>query len=555
MCTSHRVFLLWLIGALLAAAPIAQAVGAKQTVCTVTVNSPNEKEVFKRYLPASKYKFVELVERGRTDWLASSCRAATRCDVLIVSGHFDGDNEFFSDRVDVHEFVTVSELERHSCSASCPGVFSRLKEVYLFGCNTLSPHMQSSESAEAVQESVRLRRAHGEADAALKSLADAANGQSSQERMRQLFAGVPVIYGFASDAPLGPIAASTLERHFRRYQPTTGSGRPDRRQLRAFSVFSMASMPGVKPADISMMASRGDMCRFADDRVPVRGKVDFVHELMRRPDGSVARYLDRIQRLAASLDEPTRAQPGVVRELAEIVEDGVSRERFLTTARLAQGSTRVRFVNVARDLGWLDEDQRWQELALMLGDLQSRKAVSVSEIDLACRLNEDGELDGAFARRVVPGGPADTVPHAATRACLGSAEGRVRTLDALASSRPTDVQAAQAYLRRRPITDVAELRLVTQRIVGMPADDAQVRALEVVGRHYVSDREVLALLLDQYTKTPSVEVQNAVVGVLIRADRRSIDAAELRQTLLQHRKRPTGAADMFDALLAQLDRQ
>ena len=47
----------------------------RQTVCTITVNSADEKEAFRRHLPESKYKFVELVERGRPDWLASACRA------------------------------------------------------------------------------------------------------------------------------------------------------------------------------------------------------------------------------------------------------------------------------------------------------------------------------------------------------------------------------------------------------------------------------------------------------------------------------------------------
>ena len=35
--------------------------------------------------------------------------------------------------------LPVEEMERASCSESCPGLFSRLKEVYLFGCETLSP--------------------------------------------------------------------------------------------------------------------------------------------------------------------------------------------------------------------------------------------------------------------------------------------------------------------------------------------------------------------------------------------------------------------------------
>ena len=54
-----------------------------QTVCTITVNSADEKEAFRRFLPAANYDFVELVERGRPDWLAASCRAGVKCNVLI----------------------------------------------------------------------------------------------------------------------------------------------------------------------------------------------------------------------------------------------------------------------------------------------------------------------------------------------------------------------------------------------------------------------------------------------------------------------------------------
>ena len=46
----------------------------KKTVCTITVNSSDEKEMFRQNLPKDKYRFVELVEKGRPDWLASSCR-------------------------------------------------------------------------------------------------------------------------------------------------------------------------------------------------------------------------------------------------------------------------------------------------------------------------------------------------------------------------------------------------------------------------------------------------------------------------------------------------
>ena len=98
--------------AVLAAALCAAAVGhAKTTVCTVTVNSPDEREVFRESLPADRFDFVELVERGRPDWLASSCRKGIQCDVLMVSGHFAG-TEFYSSRFNVDETLPVDEIER-----------------------------------------------------------------------------------------------------------------------------------------------------------------------------------------------------------------------------------------------------------------------------------------------------------------------------------------------------------------------------------------------------------------------------------------------------------
>ena len=90
-----------------------QAHAAKSTVCTITVNSADEKQTFRRYLPEDKYQFVELVERGRPDWLASACRQQVRCDVLIISGHFNG-SEFFSEHLDSNEFMTFAEMERAS---------------------------------------------------------------------------------------------------------------------------------------------------------------------------------------------------------------------------------------------------------------------------------------------------------------------------------------------------------------------------------------------------------------------------------------------------------
>src|SRR6516225_11966613 len=98
-----------------AACPVAAGPG-KQTVCTITINSADEREAFRRNLPADRFDFVELLERGRPDWLASACSARVKCDVLVISGHFDDGSEFYSDRVDSHDRLPVAELERAACT-------------------------------------------------------------------------------------------------------------------------------------------------------------------------------------------------------------------------------------------------------------------------------------------------------------------------------------------------------------------------------------------------------------------------------------------------------
>ena len=546
----HRLILITVALTMSMASPAAPA--DRQTVCTITVNSADEKETFRRYLPEAKYRFVELVERGRPDWLASSCRAGISCDLLVISGHYDGGNEFFSDQLEVQEYLPVDEMERVSCSDSCPGLFSRLKEVYLFGCNTLNPQPQSSASSDIVRSLVREGHAPKEAKRELQSLA-AAHGESSRDRMRQIFKDVPVIYGFSSTAPLGPIAASTLQRYLRSSgDREIARGHPSGRLLGYFAPFSMAATQGMTDQDPHLQA-RQDMCQFADDRRPLADKLGFVHQLLQRHTAEARLYLDRIQRLTSRLNAPARRQPAVAQALEGIASDAAARERFLEDARVAEPPTaRIRLLDVARDLGWLTEDRRWEELALMLGELQSRRDIGVPEIGLACSLNAQGDLDGAFNRRVVPGSPADDVPHAALRACLGSAEGRARVLQALQSADEADVAMAQAYLRHRPITDAAELRGVVAGIAGMAPGDAQVRALESLGRHYLSDREALDMLTDLFAQTRSWDVQNAIAGILIRADRQSLGRTRLLLTLLEKRRSPAAGDSMVDALILRL---
>ena len=523
-----------------------------RTVCTITVNSADERDIFRRSLPASDYKFVELVERGRSDWLESACRKGVKCDVLLISGHFDGGIEFYSDKVDARESLPVAEMERVSCSDSCPGLFSQLKEVYLFGCNTLNPQAVRSASAEVGRSLLRAGYSQADADR-LTKLLNERNGDSNRERMRQIFKDVPVIYGFSSKAPLGASAGPVLERYFQAGGGAeVATGRPSARLLGLFAPVSMTSTAGLRDGD-PQMERRRDVCELADDRQSTAQKLHFVHRVLARNMGEVRMFLDQIERYLAALDDKDRTASAAAEALAAIAADDGARTRFLEFVRDAdQASVRARMIDVALRLGWLTPPQRRDELVRMLGDRMASRRIGVDDVDLACSLNRDGELSGERDRIAVAPGQANGIGPAAILACLGSVPAHARVLRALSSASDEDVALAEVYLHHRPIADLAELRTVASGVAGMAGSTAQIRALDTLARQRLSDRESLEALTRLYPQTKSVDVQRAIAGVLIRSDYREIARPELVKVLRDHRLKATDGQDLIDVLIRRL---
>jgi hypothetical protein len=541
---------LWL--ALLAAiCVLPQARAAKSTVCTITVNSADEKETFRRYLHEDKYRFVELVERGRPDWLASACMQHVRCDVLIISGHFNG-AEFFSEHLDSNEFLPVAEMERASCSESCPGLFSQLKEVYLFGCNTLNAEAGASVAAEVARSLVRGGRSKADAERVARALNER-HSESNRDGMRRIFVNVPVIYGFSSVAPVGAAAASTLNRYFQSASSSEiGSGRTSSRLLSQFSSNRMAAASGMRASD-PRAAYRQEVCQFVDERQSSAQKLHFIHQMLSRDLVEARMFLDRIENFAASLSEAERQTPSVASALDELARDQRARERFLTFARdEEQPPLRARMIKLAHRLGWLSAEDERNELIRMAGDLLAADKVGSAEVDLICALNRDHALDGGLDRIEVPPAQVDTVPAAAILGCLGSVDARRRVLQALTGANGADVQIAQVFLQYRPIRDVAELRAIAIGIAQMSDPDAQVRALNALAAEHVSDPESLDELMRLFPLARSLSVQRAIAGIFIRADYDAIDRDELVGVLREHRMRSVDHDDIIDALLRRL---
>lgn len=528
------------------------ASAAPKTVCTVTINSSDERDAFMRHLPRDEYRFVELVQHGNPDWLAAARRRGLTCDVLIISGHFDDGTEFYTDRFDDREFLTVHELQRTSCSAAGGGLFAQLKEVYLFGCNTLKSEARYSASAEIARSLVR--SGHSQADAARASaLLSERFGQSNRDRLRHVFSNVPVLYGFSSKAPLGRTAGPLLDRYFQSAPAgEVASGRASATLLKLFGPSSMIAVAGLTDAD-PHAGFRRDMCGFADDRSPDARKLAFMHEVLRRETSEVRMMLDHLERYTASIGAAQRLEPEVAAALGAIEHDHRTRDRFLTFARDADdAAVHTRMMALAGSLRWLSPAQERAEFARMVAERMARDGLGKHEVDLACRRTLDRDADLVQQVRASGAARPGNVVHAAVLACLGSTEAHEQTVRALTSARDDEVAIAQAYLRHRPLAGVGELRAVTAGIARMGAGSAQVRALETLARQRLADAESLQQIAALFPLARSLEVQRAIAGILIRADTQLLARADLVRTLRRHRMKSPDGSDVIEALIRLL---
>jgi hypothetical protein len=530
----------------------AAATSAVKTVCTVTINSSDEKDAFMRHLPRGEYRHVELVQRGQADWLGAARRSGVVCDALIISGHFDDGTEFYTDRFDDREFLTVHELQHASCSAPAKGLFSQLKEVYLFGCNTLKSEPRYSASAEVTRSLLRAGQSSAEAERVSTLLSDR-YGQSNRDRLRHIFKDVPVLYGFSSKAPLGRTAGPLLERYFQSAPAgEVASGRVSPTLLKLFGPSSMIAVAGLTTADPHAGLER-DVCGFADDRPSQVQRLAFLHEVLKRDVTQVRMLLDQLERYVASITPAQRVLPDAAAALAAIEHDHATRERFLVFARDAdQATVLTRMMALARSLKWLSPTQERAELLRMISVRMASDSLGLHEVDLVCAA--EAVRDPAEAQQVLATGAARVakVAHSAVLACLGSPEAHERTVLALTSTRDDDLAIAQVYLRHRPLTGAAEVRFVTAGIGRMGAGEAQVRALETLARQRLADPQSLQEIADLFPLARSLDAQRAIAGILIRADHRSLARVDLMRSLHQHRLKSTDGHDVIDALIRLL---
>lgn len=190
----------------------------KKTVCTITVNSEEERQSFQKFLPASSYNFLELLPQPEADrfitrdsqWLQRSCENQVRCDVLVISGHFA--ESFLGDK---GFEISVADFQNFKRKSECQNFFDSIKEVYLFGCNTLASKNADSRS---ISEYVNVLIGDGVAPHTAQRIAArryTSYDQSVAEKMKAIFSSAHFITGFTTVGPSGKSVQPTLEKYLR----------------------------------------------------------------------------------------------------------------------------------------------------------------------------------------------------------------------------------------------------------------------------------------------------------------------------------------------------
>lgn len=188
----------------------------KFTVCSMTINSSNEKRVFEEQMAKDRNRFnpmVELTTLGNGDnWFEAACRSGIRCDQLLISGHFSSSWSGRSGKK-----LPLQKMEEMGCSDSCKGILNHPYEVFLMGCNTMATKKKDHRTATSYRDHL-LHDGMDQYSAEMTSEARyGLSGDDNRTRFQRTFrGGFKRLYGFDSVGPSGTNVEGLLRNYFSR---------------------------------------------------------------------------------------------------------------------------------------------------------------------------------------------------------------------------------------------------------------------------------------------------------------------------------------------------
>lgn len=359
----------------------------KKTVCTATLNSSDEKNIFEKKLAAADFQFVELTlvdqwapetDKNKS-WFDRACESKIKCDIMITSGHFAG--TFFGES---GLTLSSSELESHSCRQDCSGILSNPKEVFLFGCNTLATKEADARTRE---QYIKVLLDDGFTQAQAEQIAEGRyglTGEQNKDRMRRSFLNVPYIYGFKTKAPLGPDIAPALANYLDQNQPyanhidqivqnpiQNADNAPNvllqenLKNIRHQGLSQCAGLSGLNPNDPYYQINI-NMCQFHTLISDLSAKIKFAEGLMNSKDGAI--YLPAIIEYFVSYDGSI--QSAASQALQQFKVNQHSKDLYIKYLPVMKTPVlRSEWLVFGKMMGWISDSDYTQKALSIYSDL------------------------------------------------------------------------------------------------------------------------------------------------------------------------------------------
>lgn len=454
--------------------------------CVISLNEPNELEVFRTHLDRKHFDVVDIraaASAGRPpdsgagaggSWLLNACTPQTSCDLIVYSAEFAGG--FFGKQ---GASLSLQEMEEASCQARCAGLFRQPQEVFLLACNTLATKDEDSRTPE---EYLRVLLDHGFDRSSAERVVELRYGPlgpSFRESLRRVFAGVPRIYGFSSVAPRGEYTAPMLTRYLRATPDYADvllrKARTTSRNTALFASFAGTSLTqtvGLTPSEAGAM-DRRHICALYDDALPVGERLRVAYGLLVRRDALA--FVPTLE-VFLSRHPPESLSPIERSVFAEIQNLEDTRDAVLQLVhRLNVSALQLELAHFAVLVGWLPRGE-FHALAAHGAAELLHQSLSPEVVDIMCEITKHEPLHADFSADDIPS-PLYADPQGLRLlSCLAPADPRVspRVLPALQSPDPVRRQWAAYTVTQLFPRDAA----VLQQLVPYLRDPSP----EIVGR-------------------------------------------------------------------------
>lgn len=333
----------------------------KYTVCTMTMNSSNEREVFREQVrrdPAHFNPIVELTDFSGSDWFQAACRSGVRCDQLVISGHFTDGFGGTSDDDGVRRSLRLDDMERMGCQNTCDGILDHPYEVFLLGCNTLATKAADNRTPEVylntlVEDGVPRSRAELIVEARYGTM-----GESNRSRIQRAFRGQKkMLYGFDARGPSG----ATIEDMLRDYFSLSSLRAGLRRAENARTVATVHAMNTLLAESLELTAFEqceagrdtdrdSKICALRNPQLSIDRRLAVIEEALQGDDWF--RYVPAINRFFRQ-NPPAQMTPAQKRTIASLASNDVIGRQARSLAQTAAPAVRAEWNFFANTIGFL----------------------------------------------------------------------------------------------------------------------------------------------------------------------------------------------------------